>query len=191
MTDQLATLPKDWVVTSGQFTRKAYTDVYPPIDPTAPENSLKGKVAIVTGASRGSAYRLAATRDARTVLIHDSVGAKGIAPAFAKAGAKAIVLLATNANSLRGVEEELKKINAEVEVLALSVDISSADQVAQAWSEINARYPKVHILVNNAGVATSEDAKMMHEQDPDIFFKNFVSISTQALLWPSLKQGLR
>ena len=151
----LAALPKDWVVTSGQFTRKSYTDIYPAVDPTRPENSLKGKTVVVTGASRG-------------------IGAKSIAPAFAKAGVKAIVLVATNATKLVGVEEELEKINPDLEILALGADISSTEQVSKAWSEINARYPKVHVLVNNAGVECSESDKAMHEQDPDVFFKNFV-----------------
>jgi len=152
----LATLPKDWVVTSGQFTRKAYTKIYPAINPTEPENSLKGKTVVITGASRG-------------------IGAKGIAPAFAKAGVKAIVLIATNAAKLKSVEEELKKINPHLEILTLGADISSAEQVTKALSEVNARYPKVHVLVNNAGVECTQSDKMMHEQDPDIFMKNFVS----------------
>ncbi len=152
----LATLPKDWVVTSGQFTRKVHTEIYPAVDPAKPGNSLKGKTVVVTGASRG-------------------IGAKSIAPAFAKAGAKAIVLVATNVTKLASIEEELKKINPDLETLALGADISSAEQVTKAWSEINARYPKVHVLVNNAGVECSKSDKMMHEQDPDIFFKNFVS----------------
>ncbi|KAE9369154.1 NAD(P)-binding protein [Stipitochalara longipes BDJ] len=153
----LKTLPKDWVVTSGQFTRKAHTDLYPAIDPTRPANSLKGKIVVVTGASRG-------------------IGAKSIAPAFTKAGVKAIVLIATNVTKLASVEENLKKINPDLEVLALGVDILSIEQVAKAWSEINLKYPKVHILVNNAGVECSESDKMIHEQDPDIFFKNFVNV---------------
>ncbi|KAI6081475.1 NAD(P)-binding protein [Hypoxylon rubiginosum] len=150
----LAALPKDWVVTSGQFTRKAYTTVYPAIEPTKAENSLKGKTVVVTGASQG-------------------LGARGIAPAFVKAGVKAIVLIARKTDKLAAVEEELKKINPDVETLALSVDISSAYQVCTAWSEINAKYPKVNILVNNAGVETTDSDKT-HEQDPDIFFRNFV-----------------
>ncbi|KUJ18591.1 NAD(P)-binding protein [Mollisia scopiformis] len=152
----LSTLPKDWVVTSGQFTRKAHTNVYPAINPTQPSNSLKGKIVVVTGASRG-------------------IGARGIAPAFVKAGVKAIVLIATNASKLAGVEQELKKINPEIETLALGADISSVEQVSKAWTEINARYPKVHVLVNNAGVECTESEKQMHEQDASIFFKNFVS----------------
>lgn len=151
----LATLPKDWVVTSGQFTRKAYTDIYPAVVPIRPENSLKGKTVVVTGASRG-------------------IGANSIAPAFAKAGVKAIVLIATNVTKLASVEEELQKINPDLEILALGVDISSTEQVSKAWSEINAKYAKVHVLINNAGVECSESDKAMHEQDPDVFFKNFV-----------------
>ena len=152
----LSNLPKDWVVTSGQFTRKTYTDVYPAIDPTKPENSLKGKVVVVTGASRG-------------------IGAKSIAPAFTKAGAKAIVLVATNAAKLDEVEKDLKTINPDLETLALGADISSIEQVGKAWSKINAKYPKVHVLVNNAGVEYSQSDKAMHDQDPGVFFKNFVS----------------
>ncbi|RDW57638.1 short-chain dehydrogenase [Coleophoma cylindrospora] len=149
----LASLPKDWIRTSGQFTRKAYNSVYPAIDPTQAGSSLKDQVVVVTGASRG-------------------IGALGIAPTFVKAGVKAIVLIATSAAKLATVEEELKKINPAVETLALSVDISSADQVAKGWAEINARYQKVQILVNNAGIETTDSDKT-HELDPDVFFRNF------------------
>lgn len=151
----IAALPKDWIVTSGQFTRTAYTNVYPAIDPAKADNSLKGKTVVLTGASRG-------------------LGATGIAPAFVKAGVKTIVLIARKADKLAAVEKELKGINPHVEILTLSVDISSAYQVGKAWNEINAKYPKVDILVNNAGVE-STDSDKTHEQDPDIFFRNFVS----------------
>jgi NADP-dependent 3-hydroxy acid dehydrogenase YdfG len=150
----LAALPKDWIVTSGQFTRKAFTNVYDAIDPTREENFLKGKTVVVTGASRG-------------------IGARGIAPAFVKAGVKSIALIATKADKLADVEEELRKINPEIETLALGADISSVDQVNKVWSEINARFEKVDILVNNAGVETTDSDKT-HELDPDIFFRNFV-----------------
>ncbi|KAH8703247.1 hypothetical protein BGW36DRAFT_354676 [Talaromyces proteolyticus] len=149
----LSALPKDWIVTSGQFTRTAYQEVYPAIDPTKADNSLDGKTLVLTGASRG-------------------IGARGIAPAFVKAGVKAIVLIATNVTKLGSVEEELKKINPKIEVLSLSVDITSVEQVSEAWREINSRYPQVHILVNNAGVETTDSDKP-HEQDPDVFFRNF------------------
>ena len=49
----LSKLPKDFYVTSMQFTKNAHQDVYPAIDPSSPEHSLAGKVAVITGASRG------------------------------------------------------------------------------------------------------------------------------------------
>jgi hypothetical protein len=46
-------IPKDHFVSSLQYTRKTFQDVYPAIDPSKPSNSLAGKIVIVTGASRG------------------------------------------------------------------------------------------------------------------------------------------
>ena len=129
---------------------------------------------VITGASRG-------------------IGARGIAPAFVEAGVKAIVLIATNAAKLANVEEELKIINPDVETLSLSVEVSSRDQVATACLEIKARYYKVDILINNAGVETT-DSDNTHEQDPEIFFRNFVSPYQQPLVtskgW-SVQQSVR
>jgi NADP-dependent 3-hydroxy acid dehydrogenase YdfG len=155
--ETLGALPKDWAVKAVQFTRNVYTTVYPAIDPTNKRNSLAGKTVVVTGASQG-------------------IGARGIAPAFVKSGVKAIVLIARNADKLTEVENQLRAINPNVEVFSMSVDIVSADQVSQAWSEINSRYKKVDILINNAGIE-STDSNKTHELDPDIFFKNFVSDS--------------
>ncbi|KAK3696361.1 hypothetical protein LTR37_018026 [Vermiconidia calcicola] len=133
-----AGLPKDWIVTSGQFTRNTFTDFYPAVDPTKSENSLTGKTVVVTGASRG-------------------LGAYGIAPAFVKAGVKA----------------QLKKINTSVGTFTLAADISCKDAVTVAWTTIHTRYPRIDILVKNAGVESSDSDKT-HEQDPDVFFKYFL-----------------
>lgn len=46
-------LPKDYFVTSLQFTKHVYQDLYPSIDPSRPDLSLAGRIAIITGASRG------------------------------------------------------------------------------------------------------------------------------------------
>ena len=43
----LSKLPKDFYVTSMQFTKNAHRDAYPAIDPSLPEHSLAGKVARV------------------------------------------------------------------------------------------------------------------------------------------------
>ncbi|KAJ4290032.1 hypothetical protein N0V88_006834 [Collariella sp. IMI 366227] len=126
-------LPADHFVTSLQFTRHVYQDVYPSIDPSSPQLSLKGKVAIITGASRG-------------------MGAKGIAPAFAKAGAKGIVLVATNAEKLAAVEASLKEINPEVQVLSVATNIADTESVAELFTKVKATFGHADILVNNAGI---------------------------------------
>lgn len=54
----MGSLPKDYFVKSLQYTRKTFQDVYPAIDPSSPANSLSGKIAIVTGASRGIGARV-------------------------------------------------------------------------------------------------------------------------------------
>jgi hypothetical protein len=54
----MGSLPKDYFLKTLQYTRKYFQDVYPAIDPSSPANSLAGKIAIVTGASRGIGARV-------------------------------------------------------------------------------------------------------------------------------------
>lgn len=46
-------LDPDSQVKGTAFTKKAYRDVYPAVDPSIPSMSQAGKVIIITGASRG------------------------------------------------------------------------------------------------------------------------------------------
>ncbi|KAK5652206.1 hypothetical protein OQA88_10703 [Cercophora sp. LCS_1] len=140
-------LPADYF-----FTRNVYQDVYPSIDPSSPSLSLAGKVVIITGASRG-------------------IGAKGIAPSFAHAGAKAIILVATNAIKLAEVEATLHEINPAVQTLSVATDISSASSVASLFETVNAKFGHADILTNNAGV--NAGGGNIHEEDPDAWWRNF------------------
>jgi NAD(P)-dependent dehydrogenase (short-subunit alcohol dehydrogenase family) len=136
-----------------QFTKNTHQSVYKAIDPTNPENSLKGKVVIITGASRG-------------------IGATGIVPAFAKAGAKAIVLVATNAEKLKAVAESVHQINPQVETLSVATDISSAESVTALFEKIREKFGHANVLVNGAGVCSG--GGNIHEQDPTVWWSNFV-----------------
>ncbi|KAK4118200.1 NAD(P)-binding protein [Parathielavia appendiculata] len=148
----LKSLPVDYFVTSLQFTKHVYQDVYPSIDPSNPELSLVGKVAIITGASRG-------------------MGAMGIAPAFARAGAKAIVLVATNAERLSAVEASLKAINSNVQVLSVATDISDANSVADLFAKVKASFGHADILINNA--AAHSGIGNLLDEDPEKWWLNF------------------
>lgn len=46
-------LPLDYFVTSTQFTKTTYRDVYPAIDPESDPLNQKGRVVLITGASHG------------------------------------------------------------------------------------------------------------------------------------------
>jgi NAD(P)-dependent dehydrogenase (short-subunit alcohol dehydrogenase family) len=160
----LTALPKDFYVTSLQFTKHVYQDQYPSIDPTRPELNLAGKVVIITGASRG-------------------VGAKAFAPAFAKAGVKGIALLATNAEKLTKVAEEVKQINPSVNALSVTVDISDTKSVEAAFEKIKSTFGHADILINNAGLNTEGEGQLLGDvEDVESYWKMFEVNSKGALL---------
>jgi NAD(P)-dependent dehydrogenase (short-subunit alcohol dehydrogenase family) len=90
---------------------------------------LAGKTAFVTGAASGIGL--------------------GIATAFAQAGVK-VMLCDIEAEALARAVEGLKTTNADVE--GVRADVSLKAELKAAAEATIARYGKVHILVNNAGV---------------------------------------
>ncbi|KAL1616850.1 hypothetical protein SLS56_011259 [Neofusicoccum ribis] len=125
----------DYFVKAALFTKKYFRDVYPAVDPRSPQLTQAGKVAIVTGAGRG-------------------IG-KGIALAFARAGAQGIVLASRSQKNVDAVRDAVKKENGAVEVLAIAADISNEQDVERLFAAAQAKFPVIHTLVNNAGVLTS------------------------------------
>jgi NAD(P)-dependent dehydrogenase (short-subunit alcohol dehydrogenase family) len=90
---------------------------------------LAGKMAFVTGAASGIGF--------------------GIASALAQAGVK-VMLCDIDEAALASALETLKATNADVD--GVRADISLKDELSAAAEAALARYGKVHILVNNAGV---------------------------------------
>jgi NAD(P)-dependent dehydrogenase (short-subunit alcohol dehydrogenase family) len=97
---------------------------------------------------------------------------KGIAPAFAKAGPRGIVLVATNAEKLAVVEAELKAINPNVQVLSVATNIADAESVKQLFAKVKATFGHADILINNAAIHSGVGPDI-HEQDPDKWWQNF------------------
>ncbi|CAE7216314.1 hypothetical protein CFE70_010024 [Pyrenophora teres f. teres 0-1] len=149
----LSKLPKDFYVTSMQFTKNAHQDAYPAIDPSLPEHSLAGKVAVITGASRG-------------------IGALAMVPAFVKAHVRGIVLLASNADKLAATEASIKEADPSVETLMCPLDISDSGSVDAAFCSIKSKFGHADILINAAGAMTGDGPKL-HETDPDEWWRNF------------------
>lgn len=104
--------------------------------------SLKGKVAFVTGAGRG-------------------IG-KAVAIALANEG--------VNIGSLARTESALKEVVSEVEGLGVkaayaAVDISSQEEVEQAIKKITGELGTADILINNAGIGKFESLLEMDPQE--------------------------
>jgi NAD(P)-dependent dehydrogenase (short-subunit alcohol dehydrogenase family) len=90
---------------------------------------LAGKTAFVTGAASGIGF--------------------GIASALAQAGMK-VMLCDVEESALAAALEKLRLTNADVE--GVRADVSLKGELAAAAEATLARYGKVHVLVNNAGV---------------------------------------
>jgi NAD(P)-dependent dehydrogenase (short-subunit alcohol dehydrogenase family) len=92
-------------------------------------SKLKGKIALVTGASSGIGF--------------------GIARGLAAEGAS-LILTARNSEKLSHNAEELSK--AGTVVLPLPADVSDEAQVQELFRQTMARFGRLDLLVNNAGI---------------------------------------
>ncbi|KZS46435.1 3-ketoacyl-ACP reductase [Paenibacillus glucanolyticus] len=109
------------------------------------KNSLIGKVAIVTGASRG-------------------IG-REIAIALAENGAKVVI---NYANSPAKAEEVVSSIKLRGgEAVAIQADISQVAEIEMLFRQTLEVYGGMDILVNNAGIMTTKPIASMTEEDFD------------------------
>src|SRR5260370_11105937 len=93
-------------------------------------SSLTGKVAIVTGASKG-------------------IGS-GIAAAFAAAGARVAVNYSSDRTGAERVAQAI--IDSGGEAIAIGADVSKAAEVARLFKEVDTAFGRLDVLINNAGV---------------------------------------
>jgi NAD(P)-dependent dehydrogenase (short-subunit alcohol dehydrogenase family) len=94
-----------------------------------PSFDIRGKVAVVTGASRG-------------------IG-RAIAEGFAGAGAT-VVLTGREESTLAGVVQEIARAGGRASHLVL--DVASAGAIDKAFATVAERHGRIDILVNNAGM---------------------------------------
>src|SRR5436853_2477948 len=91
---------------------------------------LAGKVAVVTGASKG-------------------IGA-GIAKQLAAEGASVVVNYATSKEGADRVANEITKHGGKA--ITVKADVAKADEVDRLFTETKKAFGRLDILVNNAGV---------------------------------------
>ncbi len=106
---------------------------------------LEGRVAIVTGGSRG-------------------IG-RGIALELAKRGATIIVNYNSNADAANEVVSAIEEMGGTAK--AIQADVSSLDQATELVKVATTEFEKVDIVVNNAGTTRDTLIMMMKEADWD------------------------
>ncbi len=106
---------------------------------------LDGKVAVVTGASRG-------------------IG-KAIAETFAREGADVVVNYVKSENEAKEVVKQIKAMGRRA--LAIKADVSKRADAQRMFNKILAEFGRVDILVNNAGIGTGGTTLDTPEEDWD------------------------
>ena len=128
--------------------------------------SLEGRVALVTGGSRG-------------------IG-KMIARGFIAQGAR-VYISARKAGPCEATAAELSAGGGEC--IALPIDISTTDGIRKLAGELTAREPKLDILVNNAGAAWGADFASFPENGWDKVVN--LNLKTPFFLAQALEEALK
>ncbi|GLJ18112.1 hypothetical protein SUGI_0319850 [Cryptomeria japonica] len=102
----------------------------------ADQSSLKDRVAIVTGASRGIG---------REIALH-----------LGRKGAKVVINYAGSAEKAEEVASTINKGTDTVRAVTCKADISKAIEVRKLFDVAEETFGAVHILVNNAGIADTK-----------------------------------
>jgi 2-deoxy-D-gluconate 3-dehydrogenase len=109
-----------------------------------PNFRLDGQIALITGASKGLGW--------------------GIARAMAHAGATVVI----TARTLSALEQLATEIGAEGgSALPLALDVTDVAQINAVVDEVVARFGRLDIMVNNAGLGAEHDALHVTEADWD------------------------
>jgi 3-oxoacyl-[acyl-carrier protein] reductase len=130
---------------------------------------LTGKVAVVTGSSRG-------------------IGV-GIATLLARQGAKLVVNYRNSPEAADDVVTTLKQNGGEA--IAIQADVSLSDQAQQLVKQTIDTYGQIDILVNNAGTTRDKLLMTMKDEDWDIVLSSNLSsvyYCSKAVLRPMMKK---
>lgn len=106
-------------------------------------SSLKGKIALVTGASRG-------------------IG-RAIAIAFARRGAAVAINFRRDAGQAEAVSAEIRELGGDC--LLVQGDVAKREEAERIVQEVVKHWGRLDILVNNAGITRDRTLRKMTEQD--------------------------
>src|SRR5262249_59348973 len=129
--------------------------------------SMKDRVAVVTGGSKGIGF--------------------AVARRFAESGAK-VAILARGAADLKTARETLAKDGLVVSDYVC--DVSKAGDITGIHDQIVADFGKIDVLVNNAGTARTLAFENISDEawQEDLDLKLFAAIRFSRLAWAGMKQ---
>ena len=106
---------------------------------------LKGKVAVVTGGTRGIGY--------------------AIVKKFLENGASS-VLWGSRQETVDRALERLRQDNPDWQVTGMAPDLGSYEEIARALDSVKKKYGKIDIMVNNAGISARDS---LYDYNPEDF----------------------
>ena len=109
-----------------------------------PDFRLDGRVALVTGASKGIGWDLAR--------------------ALAAAGAR-VAVAARDLNSLKRLAGEIEAEGGQA--MAVELDVRDASQIGSGFEQVREHFGSLDVLVNNAGLGANHPAEDVTESDWD------------------------
>ncbi|OCL02742.1 NAD(P)-binding protein, partial [Glonium stellatum] len=136
------------------FTKTWHSAPYPYLDPTKPSNTAEGKTVLITGGGKGIGKEIALT--------------------FAKARARAIVIIGRTETSLLKAKSEIELEAAapnSLTIHAIVADISDAHSVKAAFSIVKSEVGLIDICVQNAGYL--DQTKPVVQSSLDDYWRSF------------------
>lgn len=107
---------------------------------------LKGKVAVVTGGTRGIGF--------------------ATVKKFLENEAK-VVLLGSKQETVEKAIKELKQINSSYDVIGFYPDLSSKEEMNEVFKKVKEIYGHIDILINNAGISSKTKIEDYSEEEYD------------------------
>jgi NAD(P)-dependent dehydrogenase (short-subunit alcohol dehydrogenase family) len=132
------------------------------------EVRLDGRVAIITGASKGLGLAMAKE--------------------FAASGAN-VAILARNPVGLAEAQASASE-GASGKVATFSCDVSKAEDIKKTFADVVATFGKVDILINNAGMSRALPSDQITDEiwQEDLDLKLFAAVRLSRLCWPGMKE---
>ena len=117
---------------------------------------LKGKVAIITGGTRGIGF--------------------ATAKKFLENEAK-VVLLGSKQETVEKAIKELKQMNSNYDVIGFYPNLSSKEEMNELFKKVKEIYGRIDILINNAGISSKTKIEDYTEEEYD----NIVNLNIRSV----------